>query len=443
MSHPQELGLREQADAIADGSLDAGDLLDATLERIAERDGELNSTPVVFADEAHAMLADAPAGPLRGVPLTRKDMFTTPWRGAHGGTSRELLPPGPSGVFRRLQEAGAVVVGVAQQHELGMGTTGRASVWGPARNPRDPSRCAGGSSGGSGSAVAAHIVAGSIGSDSGGSTRIPAAYCGVVGLKTTWGSVPPEGYTGGVSTFSAAGAFGRDAGDARLLSEVLTARALPAGDGARLRCGIVRAPFWEDLDPEVEARCREALEAAGWELVELALDRVELCGPAAASRLAPELLAGLDLSILDELDPATRALTQFALLTPAVRMVRADRVRAHLRRDTARAFERADVLAWPASPAPPPLVDAPVVELPSGTSLADPPNLRQATLANLTGVPGISIPVGDAAGLPVGLQLLAPWGEEARLLDAADHLGLRGLSPQSGSAGAKPPATGG
>jgi aspartyl-tRNA(Asn)/glutamyl-tRNA(Gln) amidotransferase subunit A len=426
VSHPQDLGLREQAQAIADGSLDAGELLDATLERIAERDGELTSTPVVFADEARAMLAAAPDGPLRGVPVTLKDMFSTPWRGAHGGTSRELLPPGPSGVFARLRDAGAVVVGVAQQHELGMGTTGRASVWGPARNPHDPARCAGGSSGGSASAVAARLVAGSIGSDSGGSTRIPAAYCGVVGLKTTWGSVPREGYTGGVSTFSAAGAFGRDAGDARALAEVLAARAFPAGDGSRLRCGVVRAPFWDDLDPEVEARCREAVAAGGWEIVELALDRVELSGPAAASRLAPEFLAGLDLSILAELDPATRALCQFALLTPALRMVRADRVRAHLRREIARAFEQVDVLAWPASPAPPPLVDAPVVELPSGTTLADPPNLRQATLANLAGVPGISVPVGEAAGLPVGLQLLAPWGEEARLLDAAAHLEAAG-----------------
>jgi Asp-tRNA(Asn)/Glu-tRNA(Gln) amidotransferase A subunit family amidase len=429
VSHPQELGLREQAQAVADGSLAAGELLDATLARLAERDGELNSTPVVFAEEAHAMLADAPAGPLRGVPLTLKDMFTTPWRGAHSGTSRELLPPGPSGVFKRLRDAGAVIVGVAQQHELGMGTTGRASVWGPARNPHDLARCAGGSSGGSASAVAARLVAGSIGSDSGGSTRIPAAYCGVVGLKTTWGSVPRAGYTGGVSTFSAAGAFARDAADARLLSEVLAARALPAGDAAGLRCGIVRAPFWEDLDPEVEARCHDALAATGWELVELALDRVELSGPAAASRLAPELLAGLDLSVLGELDPATRALTQFALLTPAVRLVRADRVRAHLRRETARAFERVDLLAWPASPAPPPLIDAPVVELPSGTTLADPPNLRQATLANLTGVPGVSVPVGEAAGLPVGLQLLAPWGAEARLLDAAEHLEAALSSP--------------
>jgi aspartyl-tRNA(Asn)/glutamyl-tRNA(Gln) amidotransferase subunit A len=277
--------------------------------------------------------------------------------------------------------------------------------------------------------VAARLVAGSIGSDSGGSTRIPAAYCGVVGLKTTWGSVPREGYTGGVSTFSAAGAFGRDAEDARVLAEVLAARPFPAGDGARLRCGIVRAPFWDDLDPEVEARCREAVAAGGWEIVELSLDRVELSGPAAASRLAPELLAGLDLSLLPELDPATRALCQFALLTPALRMVRADRVRAHLRREIARAFEQVDVLAWPACPAPPPLVDAPVVELPSGTTLADPPNLRQATLANLAGVPGISVPVGEAAGLPVGLQLLAPWGEEARLLDAAAHLEAAGARP--------------
>jgi aspartyl-tRNA(Asn)/glutamyl-tRNA(Gln) amidotransferase subunit A len=423
----QELGLREQARAVASGTVDASELLDATLAAIAERDSAFNSTPVVFAEEARAMLAAAPEGPLHGVPLTLKDMFTTPWRGAHSGTSRELLPAGSSGVFERLRQAGAVIVGIAQQHELGMGTTGRASIWGPVRNPHDQTRCAGGSSGGSAAAVAAKLVAGSVGSDSGGSTRIPAAYCGVVGLKTTWGTVPREGYTGGTSTFSAAGAFGRDAGDARLLAEVLAARPLPEGDGAGLRCGIVRAPFWEDVHPEVEARCRAAIEASGWEVVELELDRVELAGPAAASRLAPEFLAGADLSVLPELDPITRGLCQFALLTPATRIVRADRVRGHLRHQTARAFERADVLAWPTSPAPPPPIDAPLVQLPSGPAPADPANIRQATLANLTGVPGISIPVGEADGLPVGLQLLAPWGEEARLLDAAAHLERAGL----------------
>jgi aspartyl-tRNA(Asn)/glutamyl-tRNA(Gln) amidotransferase subunit A len=138
--------------------------------------------------------------------------------------------------------------------------------------------------------------------------------------------------------------------------------------------------------------------------------------------VGPELFANVDGSLLAELDPISRGLAQFALLTPAVRLVRADRVRAHLRRETARAFERADVLAWPASAAPAPPVDAPMVQLPSGPSPADPPNLRQSLLGNLTGVPGISIPVGHASGLPVGLQLLAPWGHEARLLDAAEHL---------------------
>ncbi len=422
MTHPQDLGLCAQAAAIAGGDLDAGELLQATLARIAERDGALTSTPVVFAHEAAQMLADAPPGPLHGVPLTLKDMFTTPWRGAHNGTAHEFLPAGASGVFARLRDAGAVVVGVAQQHELGMGTTGRASVWGPARNPRDPSRCAGGSSGGSAAAVAARLVAGSIGSDSGGSTRIPAAWCGVVGLKTTWGVVPPQGYTGGGSTFSAAGAFARDAADARLLAEVLTARALPAGDGSRLRCGIVRAPFWAGPDLLVVARCDEAIAATGWEVAELAIDRVELAGAAAAARLAPEMLAGLDPALLAELDPLTRALCQYAYLTPAVRLVRADRVRAHLRRELARAFDAVDIVAWPSSPAPAPPIDAPLVALPSGPAPADPPNLRQATLANLTGVPGISAPVGDAQGLPVGLQLLAPWGAEARLLDAAAHV---------------------
>jgi Asp-tRNA(Asn)/Glu-tRNA(Gln) amidotransferase A subunit family amidase len=132
VTHGQDLGLRAQAAAIAAGALDAGELLEATLARIAERDGELNSTPVVFADQARAMLVEAPPGPLHGVPLTLKDMFTTPWRGAHGGTAHELLAAGPSGVFLRLRDAGAVIAGVAQQHELGMGTTGRASVWGPA-----------------------------------------------------------------------------------------------------------------------------------------------------------------------------------------------------------------------------------------------------------------------------------------------------------------------
>src|SRR5205814_10286962 len=107
---------------------------------------------------------------------------------------------------------------------------------------------------------------------------------------------------------------------------------------------------------------------------------------------------------------------------PARAVARADRVRAAIRRSVARVFESVDLLAWPATPAPAPPIAEPWVDLPSGRQPADAPNLRQATLANLCGLPGISVPVGAADDLPVGLQLLAPWGEEARLLDAAEHV---------------------
>src|SRR5436305_14108759 len=140
------------------------------------------------------MLAAAPDRPLRGVPVTVKDMFSLPWRGARNGAGFELFPPSASGPFRRLRDAGAIVVGIANQHELGLGSTGVASAYGPAANPWDHTRCAGGSSGGSASAVAARLVAGSLGSDSGGSTRLPAPWCGVVGLKVTYPALPHDGH---------------------------------------------------------------------------------------------------------------------------------------------------------------------------------------------------------------------------------------------------------
>ena len=128
-------------------------------------------------------------------------------------------------------------------------------------------------------------------------------------------------------------------------------------------------------------------------------------------------------SVVPDLDPLTRGMISYATRIPAVRLVRADRVRARLRHEFSRAFERVDVLAWPTNPAPAPPIASPVVQLPSGPAMPDTGNLRQAVVANLTGVPGISVPVGlHSTGLPIGLQLLAPWGAEAALLDAAAHL---------------------
>jgi Asp-tRNA(Asn)/Glu-tRNA(Gln) amidotransferase A subunit family amidase len=423
MTHPQDLSLREQAQLIADRSLDPGQLLEDTLARIDERNGRLDAVADTFPERSREMLAAAPPGPLHGVPLTIKDMFALPWRGYRNGTRHELAPAAASGPFRRLRDAGAVIVAVDNMHELGLGTTGRASAYGPARNPWNPDHCTGGSSSGSAASVAGRLAAGAIGSDSGGSTRLPAGWCGVVGLKLTYGALPYDGYTGSNSSMSAPGAFGRDVADARIVTEALLARALQRDPAAEHRIGIVRAPYWEDIAPEVDTACAEALAAAGLKTRELKLPFADLAAPAGAIRAGSELGLLVDPELLPELDPITRALVHYGILQPAQRLVRADRVRARLRAELVSAFEQHDLLAWPTNPAVAPPLDAPLLELPSGPALPDGPNIRQAILANLAGVPGISVPVGlSSSGLPIGLQLLGRWGEEDRLLDAAERV---------------------
>jgi aspartyl-tRNA(Asn)/glutamyl-tRNA(Gln) amidotransferase subunit A len=431
LTHPQDLGLAAQARAIARGELAASELLEATLERIAERNPQLNAIIATFPEQSRQMLAAAPPGPLHGVPISVKDMFGLPWRGYHNGTRLELGPRVLSGPVRRLAEAGAVVSAVENQHELGMGTTGAASPHGPACNPVNPAYCPGGSSSGSASAVGGHLVAGALGSDSGGSTRLPAGWSGVFGLKVTYGAVPYDGYTGANSSLSAPGVFARDSADIRLLTEAFLGRPLPAGDGAALRVGIVRTPFWDDLDPEVAATCEAAL-AAFADVREVALKTAVLSPPAGAVRVGAELGALIPDGVIEDVEPITRALIQFSALHPARRLIRADRVRAAVRRELAAAFVDVDVVAWPTNPAPAPPLAAPVLTLPSGPTPPDGPNLRQAVIANLAGVPGISIPVGlHSSGLPIGLQLLAAWGEEAALLDAADHLSAAREQPHA------------
>jgi Asp-tRNA(Asn)/Glu-tRNA(Gln) amidotransferase A subunit family amidase len=266
-------------------------------------------------------------------------------------------------------------------------------------------------------------VAGSVGADGGGSIRLPGAYCGVTGLKSTFGTVPPLGYTHPYASVDAHGPFCRDAGDARLLGSVLFGRDLPAGDGSGLRVAVVPEPFWTDLDPEVERACRDALGASGWAVEEIELAGAEHAQVAAVLRLTLENLPGIGAEELAEADPLMRALVKYEKVLPAELLVRADRIRAQLRRSAAEAFERFDAIAWPTVPAPAPPIEAPAVQLPSGQHPADPVNVRQTGFGNLCGLPGITVPVGlHSSGLPIGLQLQAAWGREELLLDAAEHL---------------------
>jgi len=429
-----DLSLLGQAAAIAAGDADPAELLDAALARIEERNPAVNAVVETFPERSREMLAAAPEGPLRGVPVVIKDEWPLPWRAQRFGAAEMMTAtaPGESGPYRALHDAGAVIVGVANMHELGASSTGNTSVYGAARNPWDIERCPGGSSSGPAAAVAARLVAGAVGADGIGSIRFPAAYCGLTGLKPTFGRAAMAGHhMEGISTTIVSGPLCADAADCRLLGSALFGGDLAPGDAAGLRIGVIRDPVSEDVAPEVREACEIAIEQlrseTGGEVRE-----VELAGLDAAA-LATVLIANVEslgessperLNDLDpEISPINRGFLKYRMLLPAAAGVKSYRIRTLMRRRMAALFEQVDVLAWPTVPAVAPPLEAPLVELPSGTLTADQANVRGAGLANLTGIPALSVPVGlDAGGLPIALQLQAAWGRDELLLDAAEAL---------------------
>lgn len=434
MSTWLDLGLRAQAAAIAAGELDPAELLEAALARIEERNPAVNAVVETFPERSREMLAAAPEGPLRGVPVVVKDEWPLPWRAQRFGAAEMLAAtePAESGPYRALRDAGAVVVGVGNMHELGAGSTGNLSYYGPARNPWDTERCPGGSSSGPAASVAARLVAGAVGADGLGSIRFPAAYCGLTGLKPTFGRSAMDGHHMAPQTTTiVSGPLCADAGDCRLLGSALFGERLDSGQASGLRIGVVRDTVSEDVDPEVAAACDAAVEQlrdeTGGELREVELADVEAAALAALLTINGESMSGVTpqrLNRLDpELSPLARGSLKYRMLLPAAATVQAARVRAVMRRRLADLFDEVDVLAWPSVPAPAPPLEAPLVELPSGTQTADRANVRGSGLANLTGIPAISVPVGlSSDGLPLALQLQGAWGADALLLDAAEAL---------------------
>jgi aspartyl-tRNA(Asn)/glutamyl-tRNA(Gln) amidotransferase subunit A len=434
MSAPLDLGLGAQAAAIAAGEVDPAVLLEATLARIEERNPALNAVVETFPERSREMLAAAPAGPLHGVPIVIKDEWPLPWRAQRFGAAELLAEtaPGESGPYRALRDAGAVVVGVGNMHELGAGSTGNTSVYGAARNPWDTERCPGGSSSGPASAVAGRLVAGAVGADGLGSVRFPAAYCGLTGLKPTFGRSAMEGHhMAPVTSLIVSGPLCADAGDCRLLGSALFGEDLAAGHASGLRIGVVRDTVSEDVAPDVRAACEEAIEAlraeTGGELREVELADLPAATLSAILLINAESMVGVkpaDLNDLHpDLSPIARGTLKYRMLLPATATVQAGLVRTLMRRRLAALFEEIDVLAWPTIPAPAPPLESPLVELPSGTLTADQANVRGGALANLTGIPAISAPVGlSGDGLPIALQLQAAWGGDELLLDAAEAL---------------------
>ena len=432
-----DLPLREQAAGIASGEIDAGELLDSCLARIEERNPELNAVVATFPDQSRKMLEEAPDGPLRGVPVVIKDEWPLPWRAETVGAAAVpgvTTQPGESGPYRALRDAGAVIAAVANMHELGSSSTGNTSVYGAAHNPWDLERCPGGSSSGPGASVAGGLVSGAIGADGLGSIRYPAAYCGLTGLKPTFGRSAMDGHHITNTETIVSGPLCRDAADCRLLASAMFGEQLGSdmGEGARegLRIGVIRDPYWSDCAPGVREACESALESlraeVGGEVTEVELPHRELILPAAVLVAQSEEAAHLTPSNLNALPEELSVLNRGALklrgLIPGSLTARAFLARAQARRNLARLFQQIDLLVWPTVPAvAPPLAD-PIIELPSGVTSADAGNARQGVIANLNGIPGVSVPVGLDGGLPVALQLLGAWGKDALLLDATEAL---------------------
>ena len=395
------------------GRTDPVALVEAALARIAECDGEVGAFVHVDAEgalrEARERAGEAPRGPLHGVPVAVKDLFDVAGQVTRAGSQVPAGPPAErdAAAVARLRAAGAVVVGRTRTHEFAWGIHTQHVRLGGTANPWDTDRVPGGSSGGSAAAVAAGMVPLALGTDTGCSIRLPAAWCGLVGHKPTYGAVDLTGAVPLAPSLDHGGALVRDVADARLALEVLSGRRLPDPqpvDG--LRTGVVEQTGRSGRPVVLPDGDRlAALYGVVQGAEALAWHRATGRWPAHADRYGPDVAA---------------LLQRCEQLTP-VQVAAADRDRDALRLEVADLFEQVDVLLLPVATCGP-------------SARADPSNARDGplrghvlpwtVLANLCGLPACSVPAGlDADGLPVGLQVLGPPGTDARVLDVAASLG--------------------
>jgi aspartyl-tRNA(Asn)/glutamyl-tRNA(Gln) amidotransferase subunit A len=471
----EEMSALDIASRVRAGRERARDVLEEHLARIDAREEEIHAFNVVLREEARAA-ADAvdaavargdDPGPLAGVPVALKDNLCT--RGVPTTCSSRILagwrPPYDATVVTRLREAGAVVVGKTNLDEFAMGSSTENSAFGPTRNPHDPTRVPGGSSGGSAAAVAAAFAPIALGSDTGGSVRQPASLCGVVGVKPTYGAVSRYGLVAFASSLDQIGPLTGNVADAAAVLEVIgghdasdstsipaAAPALLSGldDGvAGLRVGIVEnMTDVEGVEPSVRESVRAAaaaLESAGAKLEDVALPSAAygisayyLIAPAeASSNLAryDGVRYGLRVDGDDVAEMNARArdagfgaevkrrimLGTYALSAGYYDAFygQAQRVRTLIIRDFERAYERFDVLLAPTSP---------TVAFELGAKTADPLAMYLCDVctvpANLSGHPAMSVPFGSGDGLPIGVQVVAPARGEAVMFRVARALEL-------------------
>jgi aspartyl-tRNA(Asn)/glutamyl-tRNA(Gln) amidotransferase subunit A len=422
--------IRDVSRLLSRFELSSEELVKSQLDR-AEKLSDLNAFISLRREEAIAEARQLDArrrqgevrGPLHGVPITCKDLVWSRGDRTTSGSKidAEFVPDKDAPALAGLREAGAILLGKTNLHEFAYGVSNVNPHYGPARNPWDRTRISGGSSGGSAVALASGMGFGSIGTDTGGSIRIPSSLCGITGLKPTYGKISREGVTPLSWSLDHVGPMGRTVEDVSLLYEAMSGEAVPLDPEPReLKVGIHPKYFFENLAPEVEASVRRAVHRLGASLVEIDIPEIELQGACRNTIAFAEASCYHEKNIRtrpQDYGEDTRELLRLGLLIPATDYLTALRVRRRIVRAFRKAFESIDVLATPSAPAAAPPIGSPALE--TGEELRS-GLLRLAGPFNTVGFPAISLPCGfTETGLPIGLQLAAAPRREALLLRVA------------------------
>ena len=463
-----EMTVSELLKALAAGETTSEELTRAYLDRIAALNGELNAYITVCEDSAIAQAREADAqraagstAPLLGIPIAHKDLFCTEGVLTTSGSKilHNFVSPYDATVVERLREAGAVMLGKTNMDEFAMGSSNESSYYGAARNPWDTNKVPGGSSGGSAAAVAADLCAMATGTDTGGSIRQPAAFCGVTGIKPSYGRVSRWGMIAYASSLDQAGPITKSAEDAALLLNVMagaddkdsTSLTMPKEDFTRdlnapltgLRIGLPKQYFTEQLNPAIADTIRTAvgeMEKLGAVVKEIELPNSELA--LSAYYVIAPAEASTNLSRFDgvrygyrcenpkDLEDLYKRSRSEGFGEEVKRRImigtyalsagyydayyrKAQRIRRLVKEDFAQAFADVDVIIGPTTPSPAFGLD----------SIKDSVTMYLEdiyTIAlNLAGLPGISVPAGFVDGLPVGMQIIATDFAEAKLLNVA------------------------
>ncbi|MCX6018740.1 MAG: amidase [Chloroflexi bacterium] len=426
--------LTDIADAFAIGNATPTSLTQQSL-RAFDAHAALN-VAAFRADESALELAERLTNELRhgcrrslihGVPITVKDLFVVDGMPTRGGT-RALLPDlgGESSAVARLKAAGAVIVAKTNMHEIAAGVSGENQWTGDVCNPHDPARQAGGSSSGSAASVAAHIVAAALGSDTAGSIRVPAAFCGVVGFKPSFGLIPLDGALALCWSCDHGGPLANSVADAHVLTEVLAARAIPLRPTAQcapVRLGVPRHFLEGWLSANVRRRfdvLLTALAKSGVVLIDIDVDgmgdALDSYAPLRAAESAQVHHAALARNA-EDFSPAVRERLLAGRDMSLTAYLEALRARARLTHEMARTFGDIDAMILPTAPLPAPLRGSTQVDLERGATEHRAAFVRLTLPFSFTGVPALAVPFGAIDGMPISVQLAGPIGADARVLE--------------------------